>query len=44
MFCLILDFDVLECNIKKMGDYVKVYGMWYCVYGKMYKLVDVLKL
>lgn len=44
MFCLIFDFDVLECNICKMGDYVKVNGMCYCSYGKMYKLVDVQKL
>lgn len=44
IFCLIFDLDVLECNVKKMGDYVCVYGMCYCSYGKMYKFVDVQKL
>jgi 3-hydroxy-D-aspartate aldolase len=42
--CLILDLDVLERNIKKMGDYAKAHGMRHRAHGKMHKSVDVLKL
>ena len=42
--CLILDLDVLERNIKKMGDYAAAHGMRHRVHGKMHKSVDVAKL
>jgi 3-hydroxy-D-aspartate aldolase len=42
--CLILDLDVLERNIRKMGEYAKAHGMRHRAHGKMHKSVDVLKL
>jgi 3-hydroxy-D-aspartate aldolase len=42
--CLILDLDVLEQNIRKMGDYARAHGMRLRVHGKMHKSVDVAKL
>ncbi len=42
--CLILDLDVLERNIRKMGDYAKAHGMRHRSHGKMHKSVDVQKL
>lgn len=41
---LVLDLDVLERNIKKMGDYAKAHGMRHRVHGKMHKSVDVARL
>ena len=42
--CLILDLDVLERNIIKMGNYAKTHGMRHRSHGKMHKSVDVQKL
>ena len=39
--CLILDLDVLERNIVRMGDHARAHGMRHRSHGKMHKSVDV---
>ncbi len=39
--CLVVDLDVLEKNIRTMGQYAKEMGVRHRVHGKMHKSVDI---
>ncbi len=39
--CLVVDLDILEKNIRTMGQYAKEMGVRHRVHGKMHKSVDI---
>lgn len=42
--CLVVDFDALECNLQRMGEYAKTNGMRLRPHAKMHKSVDIARL
>ncbi len=42
--CLLIDLDVLETNLKRMGDYARAHGVKLRPHGKMHKSADIARL